>query len=222
VSGATGHFYKGLNEFEFTSFLLDFLRPKDLFVDAGANIGAYSILASGVCGAKSIAVEPLPHAFAGLQEQIALNELEGKIQCHNIGLGEGENQLYFTNKWGQQNHVAVKDQGGVALPIISLDQLLKRQCPVLIKIDVEGYELPVLRGAQATLSNPALKAIIIEMMGLGQRYGYRDEQVDAMLRSHGFVPNQYFPKERSLQRLEGYRMGGNNLYLRGEFCNRDE
>ncbi len=48
MTGATGNIYVGLHDFEKMGFLLHLLRPEDLFADVGANIGSYTILASGV------------------------------------------------------------------------------------------------------------------------------------------------------------------------------
>jgi hypothetical protein len=53
MTGATGNIYCGLHEFTDMAFLLHLLRPDDLFVDVGANIGSYTVLASAVCGART-------------------------------------------------------------------------------------------------------------------------------------------------------------------------
>lgn len=47
MTGATGNWYCGLHEYEDMSFVLHTLKPGDLFVDVGANIGSYSVLAAG-------------------------------------------------------------------------------------------------------------------------------------------------------------------------------
>ncbi|WP_017364163.1 hypothetical protein, partial [Methylococcus capsulatus] len=47
MTGATGNLYVGLHEFEDMAFLLHYLRPEDLFVDVGANVGSYTVLAGG-------------------------------------------------------------------------------------------------------------------------------------------------------------------------------
>src|SRR4051794_13217694 len=54
MTGATGNIYTGLHEFPDMMFLLHFLRPGDLFLDIGANVGTYTVLASGVCRASSV------------------------------------------------------------------------------------------------------------------------------------------------------------------------
>lgn len=50
-TGLTGNIYTGLHEFQDMGFLLHFLRPEDLFVDIGANVGSYTILACAAVGA---------------------------------------------------------------------------------------------------------------------------------------------------------------------------
>ena len=53
MTGATGNFYVGLHEFADMMLPLHFLREGDLFLDIGANVGSYTVLASGVCRAKT-------------------------------------------------------------------------------------------------------------------------------------------------------------------------
>ena len=65
MTGATGNYYCGLHEFEDMGFLLHFLRPGDLFVDIGANVGSYTILASAEVGARSTAVRNVFSALTG-------------------------------------------------------------------------------------------------------------------------------------------------------------
>src|SRR5438552_2237409 len=55
MTGATGNIYCGLHEFVEMAFCLHLLRRDDLFLDIGANVGSYTVLASKVCGARSIA-----------------------------------------------------------------------------------------------------------------------------------------------------------------------
>jgi hypothetical protein len=90
---------------------------------------------------------------------------------------------------------------------------MNEQCPTLIKIDVEGYESQVINGAEKTLVNQTLKAIIIELNGLGSRYGFDDENIHLKLLEYGFKPYYYNPKVKELKSLKTF--GNNNtLYLR--------
>ncbi len=147
------------------AFLLHFLRPNDLFVDVGANIGAYTILASSEVKANTISIEPLESTYLKLIDNISINKIQENVKAFNIGLGSKIGKLYFIKSLDTINHVTLKEDIDTAVVRIdTLDSLSKNeQCPVLIKIDVEGYETEVINGAEKTLANKLLKAIIIEL-----------------------------------------------------------
>src|SRR5438552_4070158 len=72
MHGATGNIYCGLHEFAEMAFLLHFLRPADRFVDIGANVGTYTVLASAVVGARSMSIEPVSQTFAFLEQNLRI------------------------------------------------------------------------------------------------------------------------------------------------------
>src|SRR6266404_8257887 len=74
MTGATGNVYCGLHEFVEMALVLHLLRPQDLFLDIGANIGSYTILASKLCGAQTIAFEPEPRVARTLEQNIHAND----------------------------------------------------------------------------------------------------------------------------------------------------
>jgi len=215
LAGATGNLYCGLMEYEDMAFLLHFLRPNDLFIDIGANVGAYTILASSEINAKTIAIEPVPSTFKNLMENIFINQMQEKVKALNIGLGSKNGKLKFTKSFDSVNHVATENETDtIEVDVDTLDTiLLKETCPMLLKIDVEGFETEVLNGADTTLSNKSLKAIIIELNGSGQRYGYDEDQIHNKLMEHGFKPCNYNPKTRQLIKLETFGTH-NTIYLR--------
>lgn len=219
MTGATGNIYTGLHDFEDMGFLLHFLRPEDLFIDIGANIGSYSILASGVTKASSISIEPIPQTFVALEKNISINGLLEKITALNIGLGSKKGTLLFTECYDTINHVVLnKDQQQdgklIKVPVDSLDEIIiGKQVPVLLKIDVEGFEQEVINGANELFSNTVLKAIIIELNGSGGRYGYDESKIHEQLLEYGFSSYLYNPFNRSLEKVE--RFGNfNTIYLR--------
>ena len=144
MTGATGNIYLGLHEFNDMGFLLHFLTEGDLFFDIGANIGSYTILASGHCKAKSIAFEPIKKTFETLEKNIDLNKLQELALAKNIGIGDVESILTFTNSLDTVNHVTTKSENArfvAEIPVYPADLFLKDyDCPTLVKIDVEGYE----------------------------------------------------------------------------------
>ena len=89
--GATGNIYAGLHEFADMAFTLHFLRPDDLFLDVGANIGSYTLLASGVCKARTISFEPDP-ARTVVLEQAAVGGEGGEVEF-TIGRDTGNHVI---------------------------------------------------------------------------------------------------------------------------------
>jgi FkbM family methyltransferase len=219
MKGATGNIYLGLHDFYEMGFLLHFLRGEDLFADIGANIGSYSILASGVSGAKTLAFEPSLQTFAQLQKNITINHLTSRIKAYNLGLGEKTGKLYFTTAFDTVNHVVADyematAQDPVEVRVDTLDNIAKeRGVPALIKIDVEGFETEVIKGMEETLANETLKAIIIELNGSGMRYGYDENEIHKKLVLNGFQPYLYDPFKREFTVSAGYGKF-NTLYLR--------
>jgi len=96
-----------------------------------------------------------------------------------------------------------------------LDSLLGGAVPMLAKIDVEGFELPVLRGAAGTLADPGLKAVIMEVNGNGGRYGFSDQDLRQAMERAGFREQSYDPFTRAL--APSGRSGsspGNGIFVR--------
>jgi FkbM family methyltransferase len=166
--GLTGNIYNGLHEFEDMGSLLHFLRPADLFVDVGANAGSFTILASSVTGARTVAFEPIPSTFERLEENVRLNDIEALVTCVNGGVAATEGRITFTTGDDAMNHVAApgaETDTGMSVEVTTLDTALHGEDPALIKIDVEGFELPVLEGATRTIERPGLRAVIAELNG---------------------------------------------------------
>ena len=219
MTGATGNIYCGLHEFEDMALVLHALRPGHLFVDIGANVGAYSILAGGACGAEVIAVEPIPATFSSLLDNIRINRLDSLITAKNIGVGAEVGEVLFTDGLDTVNHVIAGGESasgpGIPVPVETLDGFLAGRSPCIIKIDVEGYETQVLQGAGDTLSSPGLLALILELNGSGARYGYDYDALHKALLSKGFSPCLYRPFERQLLPLkQGHAESGNTLYVK--------
>lgn len=217
-TGVTGNIYSGLHDFSEMGFLLHFLRKDDLFIDAGANAGSYTILAAGVAGAYVLAFEPGNETFQRLQNNITLNKLESRVTLYNIGLGSEEKTVLFSTRLDTVNHIIASSSNYEAysseIKLTTLDNVLKdHENPLMIKIDVEGFEAEVLMGMRSTLLSGRLKAIIIELNSSGMRYGFDDDIIDLNLRSHGFEPFDYDPLTRLLSPLKHFTTT-NTIYIR--------
>lgn len=206
MTGATGNIYCGLHEFVDMAFVLHLLRPDDLFVDVGANIGSYTVLASAVAGAKTIAVEPDPTTMAALSKNIAANAIDDRVSTLEAALGADSGVARFTVGLDTINRIAGPDDEQVqTVRQMRLDDVVGDLEPVLIKLDVEGYEGEVLSGARLTLAKSSLLAIETETATV---------EVDDQLLAAGFEKAFYDPFARRLN--DHPRWNQNNaLYVRG-------
>lgn len=215
MKGAAHFIMPGLCEFEPMSFVAHFLRSGDLFVDVGANLGAYTLLASGVAGARTLAVEPGRLAFSYLVRNIWLNNLDAITTSLNVALGSRPGKLHLTDGLGTENHLCSDgpSPGRVEVEVSTLDRVLSLLDPALIKIDVEGYEPEVISGAVQTLKTPSLRGLIIERAENAVRYGQNEAALHQHLQALGFIPCAYAPFNRSLSRLPPEAQG-NIIYLK--------
>ena len=212
--------YMPLNEFEEMSFVVHALREGDHFVDIGANIGAYTVLASAVAGATALGCEPIPTNYALFRENVRLNHAENRVEALNEGVGETEGTLKFTTSFGPKDHAVFPgetvERGKLLdLPIRTLDSLVGDRNPTLIKIDVEGFETEVINGGPKALKNDSLRAIIIELKGHGARYGYDESVLMDRIAGLGFQAFCYSPLDRRIFSADpACTRSDNRIYLR--------
>lgn len=215
--GLTGNIYTGLHEFQDMAFILHYADASDLFVDVGANAGSYTLLACGAKGARGYAFEPVPTTFNRLSENLRLNQLENRVRAMNIGIGAKHGNLKFTVMEDCVNHVATGDdrEETVVVKVETLDKILAREKPTIMKIDVEGYEVPVLKGAKNILRKPSLSIVLLETNGSGKRYDFEDKMIISLLVKNRFSAYSYNPFYRKLRDLKGkYPKQGNTLFVR--------
>ena len=153
------------------------LRPGDCFYDIGANVGAYSFVAFAASGGQAtiVAFEPGFGTFAELCGNIQLNGAQGTIIPLPIALGDRHGLAEF--RYSDVSPGAARHSWDAALsggppelvlrtPTFTLDGLvatLGLPQPSLLKLDVDGPELEVLRGATKVLSDPLLRTCLVEL-----------------------------------------------------------
>ena len=190
MTGATGNIYCGLHEYVDMRFVIDTLQPQDLFVDIGANIGSYTILASKVCGARTVSVEPDPETVKSLVRNVQLNGVSKQVRVVEAALGASSGTIAFTVGHDTVNRVAnTEDSNTREVCLRTLDEVLSGEVPRVIKIDVEGFEAQVFEGASVTLADQRLEAIITES---------QDERVNPILERAGFQRKYYDPEGHKL------------------------
>ena len=200
MTGATGNIYVGLHEFEPMAFLLHVLRPTDIFVDIGANVGTYTVLASAVCGARVISFEPVPLSFERLQANVAVNNRASRVETRKLAIARERGTLRMTIDHDAMNHVIRSSDAAanqIDVPALSLTEALGNAKPFLMKIDVEGFEHEVLAGGLPVLQETSLAALIVELNGSGASYGRDDATLHSELTRLGFKAVTYDPYTRS-------------------------
>ena len=200
------------------AYLLHVIKADELFVDVGANVGSYTVLACTVKQARGCCFEPIPLTYARLNDNLVLNNLSTRVTAHNVGLADVDGELMFTVERDCMNHVVQPGDNGekaVAVPVRTLDSMLAGESPAVIKIDVEGFETPVLKGASSVLANPSLHSVLMELNGSGLRYGYDERWIVDLMHSHGFSGYMYDPFKRELSPISGKSDATNTIFIRG-------
>ena len=163
----------------YESFVADTLRHElsagDFCVDIGSHIGYHALLMSRLVGpeGKVVAFEPFPQTFQFLQENAGLNAAFN-LKSENIAIGEHRETIRLVFSADEAlsmtpsvaGYAVKRREAVVEVPALPLDCYLDRlgEAPSLIQIDVEGAELSVLRGAEATLRRVQPK-LIVEIHG---------------------------------------------------------
>jgi FkbM family methyltransferase len=148
------------------------VRPGQVVIDAGANVGAYSVLFGHWVGAagRVYAFEPDPAAFDGLVRHISINGLDGRVRPIRAAIAERSSSATRLAVAASGTSRLVDATGSVGqdtidVAAVSIDEFCRDEGvrPDVIKIDVEGAELAALRGARRTIAETPGLALFVEM-----------------------------------------------------------
>lgn len=179
-----------------------------LFVDAGASTGSFSLLAYYHPKMLVYAYEPHPRAHRILKANVALNALTDRVSVLDFALGEvaGRTRLQVPKdpKWMAVATTArpemvrkrglewiknprAKGDHGYLVTVVRLDQVILFSAVDFMKVDVEGAELMVLRGARAVLERDHPR-LLVEFQELNTRqFGYEPQEITAFLKEVGYT-----------------------------------
>lgn len=154
-------------------------------IDVGANMGSLTIAAAVYVGEKGkvLSFEPSPK-FANITTQnVSLNQFSDRVSVHPVALGADTGTVYLNESSADDttNYIAT---GGTKVKQATLDSFTAELSSIdFLKIDVEGYELEVLKGATVTLDKT--KVLYIEFIPTQlERAGAKPEDVLRILREH--------------------------------------
>lgn len=144
-------------EEDFLKSLDDYLDNNAVIIDIGANIGNHTLFWANEKNAKKIyAIEPVPYIFKILKKNIKINNLEDRVKLYNVGLADkkcqGEIKSFCKQNLGGTTLKVLQSNTQFTIPMRTLDSLnIKEEKIDLIKIDVEGMDYEVLKGAESTV-----------------------------------------------------------------------
>jgi FkbM family methyltransferase len=157
------------------------------FIDVGANIGAYTMVASEIPAASVISIEPHPVTFRMLCRNVSANRRKNVI-CLNTAISDREGDVNLTNRM-ESSINRILDPGEIENEYVQVScRTLDSLCcesgiqPDVIKIDVEGHEDRVLAGFRQFL--PMTKLVFIE--------GGEKREIIDVLKAHNFLGPTYF------------------------------
>jgi FkbM family methyltransferase len=175
-------------------YLEKFLSPGKVFIDVGANFGVYTLIASRLVGetGRVFAFEPTAQSFEVLRQNIALNQISN-VRAFQLALAEAKGKAWLYYGWDPVgNSLGMDPLGGdkgEEVKIETLDNLLEEYSldrVDAIKIDVEGAEELVLRGATRSLALHKPVIIFEFNPGCADRLGLSPDGARDFLESLGY------------------------------------
>lgn len=169
----TSPFYQFINqgyESRFDAVMMDNLEPGMRVFDIGANVGYYTQKFADRVGPTGNvhAFEPVPASAAVISEQVCSRPW---ISVHQCAVADEPGELVMELDEGftsPTNKVAIcsadSKKNRLTVPVVTVDAMAEKVgAPAVIKIDVEGYEWHVLKGAHKTLKSPHLTHVFVEI-----------------------------------------------------------
>lgn len=187
--------YTKFPEYPDMNFIYDITRPDDIFIDVGADIGTYSLVAaSKITTGKVYAFEPTPSSLCILNQNIYLNNFGSKIEIveklvSDIDATEG----FVFCKDSEENHIiyskgkmAEKGQKVKSVKLDTFAASMGLSYVDLVKIDVEGAEYKVLQGFEGYLATGSVGILLIEVNLKSKLFGLRADDVFSFLLDRGY------------------------------------
>ncbi len=159
---------------KFIDYCVDKNKKFNHILDIGAWVGTWSMAMNKFCG-RVIAFEP-----DSLHYQCLVKNVTADVETHQLAVGSEEKLISLSEDDFTQSKRIV---GEGSIPMITIDSM-KLDDVDLIKIDVEGYEMEVLKGAKKTLEN--VQYLMIELNNNTKKYGSSNIEIEKYINSLGF------------------------------------
>jgi FkbM family methyltransferase len=193
-SGSASNLFYGNHYFDLDEMTLlrRVLRPGDGFIDGGANIGVYAMLAASLVGpgGRVIAFEPFPTHAERLRANATLNGF-AQVELRAAALTDHSGTVLFVTNRDVSNRIQTRtdaDTDTIEVLCTTLDEAVAGLPQFTIgKLDLEGSEIDALKGAARLLREGNPGVWIIEWnLGLIGKRGHRAEELTDLLAEHGY------------------------------------
>jgi FkbM family methyltransferase len=197
VNSAIIHMMGGTYESGTTSCIKKLLKPGMTFVDIGANCGYFTLIGARAVGptGKVYTFEPDPRNTRLIQESVAANKLVEYVRIAPLAITDGTRgdtvELFLSSSSGQNSLWGKQSQKHITVSTTSLDKFFKQEVyprMSLIKIDVEGAEVDILRGmTELNRVNPDLRLILEFSPQSFENRGIVTSEIFSLLNHLGFI-----------------------------------
>jgi FkbM family methyltransferase len=217
-SMSAAYYFAGFPDWWEMKFLCDYLRPGDSFLDVGANVGLYSLLAASRVGRTGHvdAFEPAEMPARRLQESVNRNGLEPIVSIHRFAVTDhsGEVDFGFADDDCQSHVKRPGEQGAksVSVSAIRLDEYCHGKTYAMAKFDIEGHEPLALAGASEMLAKGNPCVMQIEVAGYSKLFGVSTAEMIHWLSDRGYDCTCYDPVKRQLMKADRpWELGVDNV-----------
>jgi FkbM family methyltransferase len=207
---AASAYYFGRPDWWEFDFLERFLRPGDTVIDVGANVGVYTLFLAKLVGPGGavLACEPDAHNLAALRANLARNRLR-QVEAVAAAVGDREGTVHFLSGRQTQSRIAATGEPASATTtLVTMDGLCRGRSPVFAKVDVEGFEDAVLRGARGLMQRRLPRVWQLEV---DPARGAQLARLAAALAATGYRCFTWRPGAGALVPCDIERASGNNL-----------
>lgn len=203
---------------ELVRFVVAHLREGSVFVDVGAHVGLVAFQVAALAHAKGVvthAFEPHPDAARGLRVNQDLNR-RLRVRVNECALTDHAGSLLLDLRTHAVARVGDRSAETADVPAVTLDDYLDAAgigYADVVKIDVEGHELPVLRGASRALAEGRIGHVVVEMLAAHHaRLATSPLDVVAFMSRHGYAPRPLRPA--GVRRVRRTKSSGDFVFAR--------
>lgn len=173
----------GFNEPHITRFLVSVTRPGDVCVDIGANIGYFSVLMAWRAwpDGQIWAFEPQPDLYAMLSDNVTINGFGGMARRHRVALSDHQGSAEMRIFAGYQAASTLREPSeafirhtemetgrlshSLTVDLVPLDEVMRDVAAIdVLKVDAEGYEPAIIRGAEQILRRSPDPRVVMEFV----------------------------------------------------------